>query len=105
MRWCLLGNALLFQLGWLACILAASQPWWLLGGLVCLAAQLWLSHERQNDLRLVLGTRLDVSEDDDPWVDPDDPDAGALIAYGYLGELLEASVRALTGSLPEDPED
>ena len=58
-----------------------------------------------NDLRLVLGTRLDVSEDDDPWVDPDDPDAGALIAYGYLGELLEASVRALTGSLPEIPED
>ena len=54
MRWQLLGNALLFQLGWLACILAASQPWWLLGGLVCLAAQLWLSHERQNDLRLVL---------------------------------------------------
>src|SRR5690606_41096726 len=27
-----------------------------------------------NDLRLVLGTRLDVSEDDDPMdIDPDDP--------------------------------
>lgn len=58
MRWQLLANALLFQLGWLACIFAAQQPWWLLGGLACLAAQLWLSHERQSDLRLVLAVTL-----------------------------------------------
>jgi hypothetical protein len=54
-----------------------------------------------NDLRLVLGTRLDVSEDDDGYIDPDDPDAPALVAYGYLGELLESAVIALSGALPE----
>jgi hypothetical protein len=54
-----------------------------------------------NDLRLVLGTRLDVSEDDDPYVDPDDPNAAALVAYGYLGELLESTVIALSQALPE----
>jgi hypothetical protein len=53
-----------------------------------------------NDLRLVLGTRLDVSEDDDPLIDPDDPDAAALVAYGYLGELLECAVIALSSALP-----
>ena len=31
-----------------------------------------------NALRLVLGTRLDVTEDDDRGIDPDDPDAPAL---------------------------
>jgi hypothetical protein len=56
------------------------------------------------DLRLVLGTRLDVSEDDEPFIDPDDPDAAALVAYGYLGELLECAVIALTQALPE-PDD
>ena len=48
-----------------------------------------------NDLRLVLGTRLDVSEDDDPLPDPDDPDAGLRALYGYLGFLLESIVGAL----------
>ena len=57
-----------------------------------------------NDLRLVLGTRLDVSEDDDPYVDPDDPNAPALVAYAYLGELLESTVIALSQALPE-PDD
>jgi hypothetical protein len=57
-----------------------------------------------NDLRLVLGTRLDVSEDDDPYIDPDDPNAAALVAYGYLGELLESAVMALSQALPE-PDD
>lgn len=58
-----------------------------------------------NDLRLVLGTRLDVSEDDDPVIDPDDPDAPALVAYAYLGELLEFTVLALTQALPEPTAD
>lgn len=58
-----------------------------------------------NDLRLVLGTRLDVSEDDDGFIDPDDPDAPALVAYGYLGELLESTVIALSGALPEPEGD
>jgi hypothetical protein len=57
-----------------------------------------------NDLRLVLGTRLDVSEDDTGLIDPDEPNAAALVAYGYLGELLECAVMALTEALPE-PED
>ena len=58
-----------------------------------------------NDLRLVLGTRLDVSEDDIEPIDPDDPDAPARAAYDYLGWLLEATVVALTGVLPEPTED
>jgi hypothetical protein len=48
-----------------------------------------------NDLRLVLGTRLDVSEDMDPVPAPDDPDAPLLALYGYLGYLLESIVEAL----------
>ena len=48
-----------------------------------------------NDLRLVLGTTLDVSEETSYDVDPDDPDAPALAVYGYLGFLLEHIVEAL----------
>ena len=48
-----------------------------------------------NDLRLVLGTRLDVSEETDLAVDPGHPEAGALALYGYLGFLLEEVVAAL----------
>ena len=53
-----------------------------------------------NDLRLVLGTRLDVSEDMEPLPDPDDPDAPLLALYGYLGFLLETIVAALEDALP-----
>jgi ribosomal protein S6 len=56
-----------------------------------------------NDLRLVLGTRLDVSEDMGP-IDPEDPDAPALAAYEYLGWLLENTVQALDEALPEPTE-
>ncbi|HEV2810082.1 MAG TPA: DUF2017 family protein [Acidimicrobiales bacterium] len=49
-----------------------------------------------NDLRLVLGTRLDVSEESDLVPDPDDPDAPALAVYGYLGFLLESMIAALS---------
>ena len=49
-----------------------------------------------NDLRLVLGTRLDVSEETELTVDPSDPDAAALAVYGYLGFLLEALVSAVS---------
>ena len=58
-----------------------------------------------NDLRLVLGTRLDVSEDDLD-VDPDDPAAPAHAVYHYLGMLLSEVVDALEGDLPptSDPE-
>ena len=56
------------------------------------ASRGWLT--ALNDLRLVLGTRLDVSEDDDD-VDPDDPDAPAHAVYHYLGLLLGEVVDAL----------
>jgi hypothetical protein len=53
-----------------------------------------------NDLRLVLGTRLDVSEEDDlDAVPDDDPDAPAWALYGYLGYLLEAVVEARSSAL------
>jgi len=53
-----------------------------------------------NDLRLVLGTRLDVSEDDHPGeVDPDDPLAPAWAIYHYLGALQGMVVDALTQDL------
>jgi hypothetical protein len=52
-----------------------------------------------NDLRLVLGTKLDVDEDMEP-VDLDDPDAPALAVYEYLGYLLHEVVDALTDDLP-----
>ena len=46
-----------------------------------------------NQIRLVLGTRLDLDEDDDQF-DPDDPDAGARAVYAYLGLLLDQFVDA-----------
>jgi hypothetical protein len=51
-----------------------------------------------NALRLVLGTRLQVEEDDPP-VPPSDPRAGAFALYELLGWLLEEIVRARSGSL------
>lgn len=53
-----------------------------------------------NDLRLVVGTRLDVSEDQTE-VDPDDPDAHLHAVYDYLGFLVDRIVVALTQTLPE----
>lgn len=47
-----------------------------------------------NDLRLWLGTALDVSEDMD-LDDPAHPDAAWLALYGYLGYLLEQLVGAV----------
>jgi hypothetical protein len=57
-----------------------------------------------NDVRLVLGTRLDVSEDLRE-VDADDPDAPAYAVYEYLGFLLTEVVDALAAGLPEVPAD
>ena len=48
-----------------------------------------------NSLRLVLGTRLDVSEDDDDF-DPADPEAPVRALYEFLGMLLDATVTALS---------
>lgn len=53
-----------------------------------------------NDLRLVLGTRLDVGEDDDPSdIAPDDPDAQAWAIYHYLAMLVSVIVDALAEDL------
>ena len=52
-----------------------------------------------NSLRLVLGTRLDVSEDDDRQFDPDDPEAPARALYGFLSELVDDLVDALAADL------
>lgn len=56
-----------------------------------------------NDLRLVLGTMLDVSEDDHD-IDPESPDAESQLLYRYLGEIVHNIVEALTTALPE-PDD
>ena len=62
-----------------------------------------------NDARLVLGTSLDVSEDDEIDFDEgdiDDPNFDLRLLYEQLGFLVDRMVTALTGALPEptDPE-
>jgi hypothetical protein len=49
-----------------------------------------------NDLRLVLGTRLDLTEEttEDDF-EPDDPRAAVYALYGYLTWLVDAIVRVL----------
>ena len=48
-----------------------------------------------NDLRLVLGTRLDVTEDEfADGFDPDAPHAYELAVYAFLTWLQEAAVQA-----------
>jgi hypothetical protein len=54
-----------------------------------------------NDLRLVLGTRLDVTEEMYEEGLPDrDPGAASFAVYGYLGWLEEQVVAALASGLP-----
>jgi Domain of unknown function (DUF2017) len=58
-------------------------------------AETWL--RALNDLRLVLGTRLDVQEDSLlDRIDSDDPDAAGLAVYAYLSWLQEQLVEALS---------
>lgn len=53
-----------------------------------------------NDIRLVLGTRLEVSEDDDfDELDEEDPESTARSAYWFLGWLLEHLVEASASEL------
>jgi hypothetical protein len=48
-----------------------------------------------NSLRLVLGTLLDISDDDQELAfDPEDPEARTQALYGYLGGLLDEIVDA-----------
>ena len=65
-----------------------------------------------NDLRLVLGTALEVTEDPEP-VDEADPAYPQWVCYGYLSALQAEIIDALAGQLPpplpgaddEAPED
>jgi Domain of unknown function (DUF2017) len=58
-------------------------------------ADTWL--RALNDLRLVLGTRLDVQEDTfAEELRPDDPRAPALAVYAYLSWIQEQLVEALS---------
>ena len=61
-------------------------------------AQSWLT--ALNDLRLVLGTRLDVNEEE-LLIDlrPDDPRAPDLALYAYLSWLQEQLVEAMSSEL------
>jgi hypothetical protein len=59
------------------------------------AAQRWLA--ALNDLRLAIGTRLDVSEDDDPGIDPADPDAPSRAIYHWLTAMQDSLVHAVAG--------
>ena len=52
-----------------------------------------------NDLRLVLGTRLDVSEDDHD-IDFNDPEIETILVYHELGYVLSEIVDALESTLP-----
>jgi len=49
-----------------------------------------------NAIRLVLGTRLDVQEDDAGVVDPEDPEVSARMLYHYLSALTDLIVQALS---------
>ena len=55
----------------------------------------WLSVT--NDLRLVIGTRLEITEEtSDADFPPEDPRAGAFSLYAYLTWLVDSMVRALS---------
>jgi hypothetical protein len=57
------------------------------------AGQRWI--KLLNDLRLTAGTRLGITEDDQPDFDPYDPAAGPRVAYYWLTAVQDALVRAL----------
>jgi Domain of unknown function (DUF2017) len=56
-----------------------------------------------NDLRLVLGTRLEITEEEaERELDPDDPRAAPMSLYHYLTWLVAQAVDALAKSLPDE---
>ena len=56
-----------------------------------------------NDLRLILGSRLEVTEESyERDLDPDDPRAPAMALYHYLSWLVAQAVDALAAGLPEE---
>ena len=59
------------------------------------AARRWI--QVLNDLRLAFGTRLGVTEDDRPYLDPDDPDAELRAIYHWLSAVQDSVVSELIG--------
>jgi hypothetical protein len=57
-----------------------------------------------NDLRLVLGTSLGVSEDDEGFPEAGHPDAFRRAVYAWLGWVVGWLVEALEATLPEVPD-
>jgi hypothetical protein len=55
-----------------------------------------------NDLRLVLGTRLEVTEETDLDPPEDAPHAQALLIYGWLGWLQESLLHVVGPRRPHD---
>ena len=47
-----------------------------------------------NQIRLVLGTRLGIAEDDDEELDPEDPSVRERVLYHYLTMLMSMLVEA-----------
>jgi hypothetical protein len=78
-------------------VLAQLQPLVDAGGRLTLdrdEADVWLTW--LNDVRLVLGTRLDVTEDMyDEELPDDDPRAPVMGVYGWLGWLQESLISCL----------
>jgi Domain of unknown function (DUF2017) len=59
------------------------------------AEQLTAWMQAVNSLRLILGTMLDITDDDQELAfDPEDPDAQTQALYAYLGGLLDEIVDA-----------
>jgi hypothetical protein len=82
-------------------VLAALTPVQDAGGALVLSrdqVDAWLG--TLNDLRLVLGTRLAVTEDTDLDPEPGDPRAHALHVYGFLGWLQESLLGAVDPLTP-----
>jgi len=63
------------------------------------AAAAWLG--TLNDLRLVLGAQLGITEDEHGAPRSGDPDATRRALFDYLGWLVDGFVTALTDGLPE----
>ncbi|MCW2615671.1 MAG: hypothetical protein JWN08_2665 [Frankiales bacterium] len=79
-----------------AVVLGTLAPYVDRGGRIPLdreQADAWLTC--LNDLRLVLGTRLEVTEDTDFEPGSDDPRSQALMVYGWLGWLQESLLECL----------
>ena len=77
-------------------VLACLAPTLERGGKVALdreQADAWLTC--LNDLRLVLGTRLEVTEETELDVPDDDPRAQPLLIYGWLGWLQESLLASM----------